>query len=217
MPAFTNIANALVAVGAKPFATTMQALRDNPLAIAEGDPTAPVNTSAWHPYNKLINNDANTGLIWSFPVNGAQATVTTPDFVNGWEYALLFDQVRSSNGAAGSISLNLFRETAGAYAGTFVMSAGTTVTSAQSASPWIELPHMRKVRRSHMPIAYNINADAGDAVGAGLVPYVGRTSHATAQRILRAQISITGAAGDITGSGSTGAIFLYRRKDSGSQ
>lgn len=41
MPAYTNITNALVAVGAKPFATTMQALRDNPLAIAEGDPAAP--------------------------------------------------------------------------------------------------------------------------------------------------------------------------------
>jgi hypothetical protein len=40
MPAYTNISNGLVAVGAKPFATTMQALRDNPLAIAEGDPVA---------------------------------------------------------------------------------------------------------------------------------------------------------------------------------
>lgn len=45
MPAYTNISNALVAVGAKPFATTIQALRDNPLAIAEGDPTA---VAAWH-------------------------------------------------------------------------------------------------------------------------------------------------------------------------
>jgi len=43
MPAFTNLVNALVAVGAKPFATTMQALRDNPLAIAEKDPTVPTN------------------------------------------------------------------------------------------------------------------------------------------------------------------------------
>ena len=39
--AWTNISNALVAVGAKPFATTVQALRDNPVAIAEGDATAP--------------------------------------------------------------------------------------------------------------------------------------------------------------------------------
>lgn len=41
MPAYTNISNGLVSVGAKPFATTMQALRDNPLAIAEGDALAP--------------------------------------------------------------------------------------------------------------------------------------------------------------------------------
>lgn len=41
MTTFTSISNALVAVGAKPFATTVQALRDNPIAIAEDDPTAP--------------------------------------------------------------------------------------------------------------------------------------------------------------------------------
>jgi hypothetical protein len=41
MTAYTTISNALVAVGAKPFATTIQALRDNILAIAEDDPTAP--------------------------------------------------------------------------------------------------------------------------------------------------------------------------------
>ena len=41
MPAWTTITNALVAVGAKPFATTIQALRDNPVAIAEGATGAP--------------------------------------------------------------------------------------------------------------------------------------------------------------------------------
>jgi hypothetical protein len=39
--AWTTITNALVAVGAKPFATTVQALRDNPVAIADGDLNAP--------------------------------------------------------------------------------------------------------------------------------------------------------------------------------
>lgn len=39
--AWTNISNALVAVGAKPFATTMQALRDNIVSLAAGDPGAP--------------------------------------------------------------------------------------------------------------------------------------------------------------------------------
>jgi len=41
MPAWTDITNALVAVGAKPFATTIQALRDNPAAMAEGAAGAP--------------------------------------------------------------------------------------------------------------------------------------------------------------------------------
>lgn len=41
MTAWTTISSLLVAVGAKPFATTMQALRDNPIAIAEGASGAP--------------------------------------------------------------------------------------------------------------------------------------------------------------------------------
>lgn len=39
--AWTNIDNSLVSVGALPFATTIQALRDNPIAIANGDAGAP--------------------------------------------------------------------------------------------------------------------------------------------------------------------------------
>lgn len=39
--AWTNIDNALVSVGALPFATTIQALRDNPIAIANADAGAP--------------------------------------------------------------------------------------------------------------------------------------------------------------------------------
>ena len=47
MALWTTISNALVAVGAKPFATTMQALRDNPVAIAEGAAGAPkIKTAA---------------------------------------------------------------------------------------------------------------------------------------------------------------------------
>lgn len=45
--AWTNISNALVSAGALPFASTIQALRDNPVAIANGDSGAPrVQTAA---------------------------------------------------------------------------------------------------------------------------------------------------------------------------
>lgn len=40
MTAYTTISNLLVAVGGKPFATTIQALRDNLLGAMEGDATA---------------------------------------------------------------------------------------------------------------------------------------------------------------------------------
>lgn len=44
--AWTAIDNSLVSVGALPFATTIQALRDNPIAIANGDSGAPRNADA---------------------------------------------------------------------------------------------------------------------------------------------------------------------------
>lgn len=43
MTAWTDISSGLVAVGAKPFATTVQALRDNPVALGEKDATVPLN------------------------------------------------------------------------------------------------------------------------------------------------------------------------------
>jgi hypothetical protein len=43
MTAFTTLSNDLVGVGAKPFATTVQALRDNPVAIGEADSSVPLN------------------------------------------------------------------------------------------------------------------------------------------------------------------------------
>jgi|GEM_PF-3298555 len=211
MTAFTNILNALVAVGAKPFATTMQALRDNPISIAEGDPTAPVNTAAWHPYNKVINNDANNGRIWSFSVDGAVAAVTTPDFANGWEYAILFDEVFSS-GAAGAFNINLWRETGGAYGG--ALQVGTfSISSTLSGSGFIELPHVRKTRRTHSALTFG-DQNGADSTSAAVAVQRNRWNHGTAQKILRAQL--TAATGNITG-GASSAIYLYRRKDSGAQ
>lgn len=59
MTAFTNLLNALVAVGAKPFATTIQALRDNPIAIAENDPSVPEVLRA-HPLLGTITTTSGT-------------------------------------------------------------------------------------------------------------------------------------------------------------
>lgn len=70
MTTYTTITNALVAVGAKPFATTIQALRDNPLAIAENDATVP---AALRSYILLATIPTTSGTAWT-----ASSLVLTP-------------------------------------------------------------------------------------------------------------------------------------------
>lgn len=86
MTAYTALSNALVDVGAKPFATTIQALRDNPLAISEGTSGSPVNSTGWHPVNMVLVGDGSMGRFYDFATDGALATITTPTFVDGYDY-----------------------------------------------------------------------------------------------------------------------------------
>lgn len=189
----------------------MTALRDNPLAISEGDTTAPVNTSSWHAYNKVLNNDANTGVIWSFAVNGAVAAVTTPDFVDGFEYMLFLDNIRSSSTATvANFRVNFYRETSAAYAGVMTTS-DITSTSSAPVSANIDLLAMRQTRRFHAMTNIISRSDGGDLISSQSVPsFFQVTRHTTAQKILRAQLTFD--TGNITGSGATGAIYLFKRK-----
>lgn len=70
MTTYTTITNALVAVGAKPFATTIQALRDNPIAIAENDASVP---AALRSYILLATIPTTSGTAWT-----ASSLVLTP-------------------------------------------------------------------------------------------------------------------------------------------
>jgi hypothetical protein len=97
MTTSTVISNALVAVGAKPFASTMQALRDNIAAGLECDPTAPVNAACWHPYDMVYGNDGAIGRFY----NGAVvASVAAPTMELGWDY--LFRGIGLSHNDAGT-------------------------------------------------------------------------------------------------------------------
>lgn len=213
MTTYTNITNALVAVGAKPFATTIQALRDNPIAIAEGEITAPIVMAGWHPYNKTMNNGSETGAIWTFDTNGAVAAVTTPDFVDNWEYMLVFDQIRTSTAGSGIfLQLNLFRETGGAYAG--VMNTSVDFNASLGSIPFgygfAEIREARNSRRGHMiNVAMTKTTTGGGAsITNGLSTTLG-VAHSQRDKILRAQVTFS--SGNITGV-SDSAIYLYRRR-----
>lgn len=65
-------------------------------------------TSAWHPYNKATVGDSNTGLFYSFAVDGAVSEIETPDFELGYEYAVFFDGLNRS-GSSVELRMSLFR------------------------------------------------------------------------------------------------------------
>lgn len=76
--------------------------RDNAIAIAECDNTAPVNQACWHPYNMVFANDGQTGRFYN---NAVVSSVTSPTMVAGYDY--LFRGQGLSHNLSGSNTANL--------------------------------------------------------------------------------------------------------------
>ena len=204
---WTSLVNALFLPGKKILGSTGMALRDNAIAIAEGASGAPITAAGWHPYNRTTVGGAETGVIYDFAVDGAQATVTSPDFADGYEYMFIFDRIRSSSATAGAIEISLWRETTGAYAGGGAIS-GVSLTTTQSVSGYAYVMMPRQVSRQHQ-VHRVILVEAANSVTTGDSISITTTKHTTAQKILRARFALS--TGSITGNGSDGKIFMYRR------
>lgn len=204
MTAWTTISNALVAVGAKPFATTVQALRDNVIATTEGAAGAPVNQSAWHPYNMIAYGDGNYGKIYDFAVNGAVTTIVTPDFVDGYEYRLRFSEISLAAVATfpNAFQLQLYRETDGAY-GT-ALSLGTMTANAVRLSGQIEINRPRVVSTTHI-VSWNVSA-AYSVDGGWSAPGGGGVCVRAAQKRLRARVLFSDP-----GSTDSGVIYMDKK------
>jgi len=99
MTTYTAIANSEIDADSPVTTTLMQAMRDNPVAISEGATDAPVVAAGWHPYDMVTVGDGNDGAIYDSAVDGSVATVATPSFADGYEYAIVFEQL-------GAISVN---------------------------------------------------------------------------------------------------------------
>lgn len=192
--------------------------RDNPIAIAEGDPTAPVNQTAWHPYNKTTVGDSNTGLIYNFPTDGAVATVTSPDFVDGYDYAFFIDRILGTSASLTDLRIDWYRETSAAYSGPDTLQS-MSISNASAGNAFIELPLVRVTKRYHDLVGSNISGTTDALVGGTTFAYVNAAPgvvvntgirHATPQKILRVRFSA--ASGNITGSGAIGQIYMYRRR-----
>ena len=192
MTAHTDLPNSLFLQDKPILGSTGMALRDNVAAAAEAATGAPVVVAGWHPYDMVNIGDGADGVFYDFAVHGTQATITTPDFADGYEYAIRFADLGCS--ATSALNVDLYRETDAAYT-TVWTSANTTPGAAYG---WVEIHAPRVAGTEHFVTARAAMATNPEAATSGFWD-------ATVQKILRARISWS------SGNIDAGKAKLYRR------
>jgi hypothetical protein len=181
-----------------------RALRDNPIAIAEGAAGAPYVAAGWHPYDGVTVGDGADGVIYDFAVDGAVNSVTSPNFVDGYEYQFHFEGL-TINGNY-TLGAQWYAETSAAYSTIF----NILTWSAFSGYPLYGLIYAIHPRMISKLFRYegdggtmassNATSAFNDALSGG------RVSRSTAQKMLNAKFTV--------GSGGTfqsGKIFMFKR------
>lgn len=183
MASFTDIPTASLETDKYVTYDLLTALRDNTLA------------SVWHPYNKTTIGDANTGLIYDYGVSGAVSSVVTPDFADGWEYMIVYNDLSAGSGSPPyMLQVELYGETSAAYSG------AKDVSGALSSliSGHLQLPWVRSARtwQPGVALAVGVSSTTETSVGFQMV---------SAQKALRARVSFS------SGNIDAGKLYLYRR------
>jgi len=192
MTAHTDLPNSLFLQDKPILGSTGMALRDNVAAAAEAADDAPVLVAGWHPYDMVKIGDGNDGVFYDFAVHGTQATITTPDFADGYEYAIRFANLGCS--VTSALKVDLYRETDAAYT-TVWTSANTTFGAAYG---WVEIHIPRVNDIGHFVSARAVMSTVAESATSGFWD-------ATVQKILRARISWS------SGNIDAGTAKLYRR------
>lgn len=196
--AWTTISNAAVAVGAIPSSSTVTALRDNPVAVADASSGAPVVFAGWHPYDKVSVGDGKDGLIYNSSVNGIVAEVVTPDFVDGYEYRIVGNRLTHNSGLNRELLLDLYKETSASYSSSFTSTpAGDTILY---NFDWeILLPRIDSTAHfGRFVFQMGATLDATTAIS---------SYSSTPQKVLKAKIRFSSASID------SGKIWMFRRRE----
>jgi hypothetical protein len=155
--------------------------------------------TGWHPFNKVTVGDSNDGLLWDHAVTGNVNAVETPDFEDGYEYALVFNNVL---GPDTETLWDFYKETDAAYQ---TVSTGPNMNIARFyGTAHIIMP--RLVKLAHFVRVLGTTQNESNA----LVNYDQSISiyDATPQKILRLRVR-TPTATNFTG----GSIQLLRRRE----
>lgn len=189
MTTWTTISNASVAVGAIPSSTLITALRDNPSAAQESAAGAPVSVYGWVPVDKVTVGDGKRGVIYDFSVDGSVTTITTANFVDGYEYRMVVSDLTPS--ASAQVQFEIFGETTGWVEARRIANSLTSVISLD-----IEVRMPRISQRSHVAIVNSQNAvgNAGYTFG-------------SSQKVRNARILFASSAT------SAGKVYVFRRRE----
>ena len=195
MTAHTDLPNSLFLQDKPILGSTGMALRDNVAAAAEAADDAPVLVAGWHPYDMVKIGDGATGLIYDFAVSGAVASVETPVFDDGFEYAIRVAGISAANNGV-NLVIDLYKETDAAYQTVYTSTAAPA--SPALSDGWIEIKVPRLLSLVH-GAQYILSIDG--AVEAG----VAAMYDATVQAISKARVRYSG------GNIDAGQVHLYRR------
>jgi hypothetical protein len=202
MTTYTTIPNSDIDADSPVTTTLMQAYRDNVAATAEGSTDAPVLSTGWHPYDMVTVGDGNDGAIYEFSVDGAVATITTPDFEDGYEYMLRFVNLGVS-APLPTMNCNLYRETDAAYTN-LTVSTGMAAALGFDGLLQIYFPRVPGVYHKAdwvFPLHDRTTPTSAAATG----PF--EVLDATVQPILRAQLDLS------AGNFDQGNVYMLRRRE----
>jgi hypothetical protein len=200
MTTWTSISNAAVAVGGIPASTTVTALRDNPSALAEASTGAPVVFAGWHPVDKVSVGDGKTGLIYDSAVNGTQANVVTPDFVDGYEYRIVALDLEHNNLTETRLRIEAFKQTEALYRLIRETSQGL---SGASFSYHAEF-HMPRISSD---VHFVMTMSSVGNTFSSQIDMASGMFDEPPQKILRARVSFN------SGSITAGKIYFFRRRE----
>ena len=203
MTTYTAITNGEIDQDSPVTQPLLTALRDNPIAIAEGASGAPIVAAGWHPYDMVEVGDGNDGEFYDFSVDGGVTTFVTPDFEDGYEYAVRLEGMSVSTNDL-TLKIEGYLETSAAY------DTQQTLTGAVSSNGTLDgLLVFKSVRRSlylhRVEKEYLVSDVVGTITDEGLLTNL-LTSDATAQKITRLRIGTTFTT-------DAGKAYLYRRRN----
>lgn len=183
-------------------AELMTKMRDNPIAISEGATGSPINQTEWHLYNQTTVGGASTGVIYDFAVNGAVASIISPDFADGYEYRFWFDGASTS--AAGAYLVSFYRETSAAYSPTRTLFTPSTTGWDSFIDLTIDSPRVARFTHLYSGNYYEYISLA--STNTASVLFGGVHQSTTSQKLLRCQFSMS------TGNFDAGKMYMFRRR-----